>query len=627
MEEGFLDGWKVTDAVESEGSVDWLMKRLDEYLKDKNHRYAIAMEGDWGSGKTRFLEQRVRPHIKTAMEMDLIRVSMFGVSNADQLYERIAMSLIDKEEEQIDEGSSSWRDDKRKAKRIAKRIAKIMTSALSSSILGKIGVSLNVAASMQTIVDLLLGDKHFLILDDVERRATDSDDKALFGAVNALVEGRGIKVCLVSNQFDGEAKSGGRGFDQDIREKLVWKVYRFKQTPSELVDDIFNDLPDDIAGVNPLDAVHTAANLAQCTNARVMIRADEFVRRLCAMSAIADAGIPEQNRRKALVDTVHFALLTCMGREPVQPTEPESNSLMDLMEFDDQQRLFARYSDFPEIGRALGVSGFVSPDELNEGFLRYIGTYYPDNATTITINRIASRIRGLLELEDRDVTALIPEYCQAVVRADFSPSTLRDVIMVYSVFERLGFDCSLSREDVITACEKVIGRDPEEALHNLQPTDFLFGTEPDTGRQIADVLVGHAEVIRSKRVVISLEQNGDDPITADRLVDAMSAAKRYGPASLTQIDPALIADVFASSDAFGQEAIRRVFVSSEYWLMPSDVTDVNDLLHWVSSVERAVESTTVSSRTGRMRKGWFIENLNERSEELQQAAGTTGTVV
>ena len=134
MEEGFLDGWKVTDAVESEGSVDWLMKRLDEYLKDKNHRYAIAMEGDWGSGKTRFLEQRVRPHIKTAMEMDLIRVSMFGVSNADQLYERIAMSLIDKEEEQIDEGSSSWRDDKRKAKRIAKRIAKIMTSACTPRI-------------------------------------------------------------------------------------------------------------------------------------------------------------------------------------------------------------------------------------------------------------------------------------------------------------------------------------------------------------------------------------------------------------------------------------------------------------------------------------------------------------
>lgn len=614
MEEGFLEGWEVTDAVESESSEDWLMGRLDEYLKDKNHRYAIAMEGDWGSGKTRFLELRVRPHIKAAMEMDLIRVSMFGVCNADQLYERIAMSLINFEEEQIDEGSGSWRDDKRKAN--AKRIAKIMTSALSSSILGKIGVSLNVAASMQTIVDLLLGDKHFLILDDVERRATDSDDNALFGAVNALVEGRGIKVCLVSNQFDGEDKPGGRGFDQDIREKLVWKVYRFKQTPSELVDDIFNDLPDDIAGVNPLDAVHTAANLAQCTNARVMIRADEFVRRLCAMSAIADAGIPEQNRRKALVDAVHFALLTCMGREPVQPTEPESNSPMDLIEFNDQQRLFARYSDFPEIGRALGVSGFVSPDELNEGFLRYIGTYYPDNATTITINRIMSRIEGLSELEDRDVTTLIPEYCHAVARADFSPSTLRDVITVYTVFDRLGFDCPLSKEDIITACEKVVERDPEEALHNLQ----LFRNDPGTRGQIADALVGYARGIRSKRVDISLEQNGDDPITADRLVDAMSVAKRYGPVSLTQIDPGLIADVFASSNAVGQEAIRRVFAPSDYWLMPSDVTDVNDLLHWVSSVERAVESTTVSSRTGRMRKGWFITNLKDCNRQLVRRA-------
>ena len=74
-------------------STEQLIKQIDSYLHDKHRRYAIAIEGAWGSGKTRFLEKKVAPHLKNE-NIDLVRISMFQDLSADDLYERIAMALI-----------------------------------------------------------------------------------------------------------------------------------------------------------------------------------------------------------------------------------------------------------------------------------------------------------------------------------------------------------------------------------------------------------------------------------------------------------------------------------------------------------------------------------------------------
>ena len=52
-------------------STEQLIKQIDSYLHDKHRRYAIALEGAWGSGKTRFLEKKVAPHLKTRISTSL----------------------------------------------------------------------------------------------------------------------------------------------------------------------------------------------------------------------------------------------------------------------------------------------------------------------------------------------------------------------------------------------------------------------------------------------------------------------------------------------------------------------------------------------------------------------------
>lgn len=597
-------------SIQSSSSTDALVNRIEEYLQDKKHLYAIAIEGDWGSGKTRFLEQHVRPHLKSRRKIDMVRVSMFGVADADQLYERIAMSLLHVEDNA---------NPKHKSSRAVKRAAMEAVTSSVGGILESIGVTINGASGMRAIAELSLNDKHFLVLDDVERRSDECDDKSLFGAVNSLVEDLHIKVCLVSNHFSNTGDKASRSFDSEIREKLVWKIYHFQQSPSELAGDIFADIPDNAAGVEMAAAVHAAAERAECTNARAMIRADAVIHQLRDLPAISDETIPRENRRKAFEDAVYYVLLICMGKQPERPERPDVSDHVtpELMEFVKRKDLYAKYSAFPEIEQAVNLSSNVTAQELDEGFRRYIEDYYPDNEATIAVRRISSRLQSLAILEDQDVALLVEEYASAVAGADFSSNVLQDVIAHYSTFIRLGFECSLSTEDIIDVCKTVVKKNPEEALRNLQPVDFHFGSDDNVGRQIADKLVKYAEEIRfdENRIPLTFDRQ---VITGDELVAAMSEAEKQGPVILLQIEPQIVASVFAEAPAKVQEDIRNIFINNRYWQLPLNVTASKKLEQWVSLVKQEVESSKIESKTGNLRKQWFVNILEARLEVLKQ---------
>lgn len=73
------------------------------------------------------------------------------------------------------------------------------------------------------LFDLVCSDKQIIILDDMERTGPGFDDNAVFGSVNDLVEGRGMKVVIVTNDI---AKVNAKA-----REKKIWKVFDFSPTP------------------------------------------------------------------------------------------------------------------------------------------------------------------------------------------------------------------------------------------------------------------------------------------------------------------------------------------------------------------------------------------------------------
>lgn len=191
-------------------SDQWLCNEIVNYVKDDERKYSVAIEGPWGCGKTRFVESVLAPALQ-AQDKRVVRVSMFGLRNADDLYEKLGAALIRLED-----------NNPQKTRKIIKA-ALFAIPGILSALISKKAIPVKFNVGMKFLVDIVLTNKHVIVFDDVERRSVSADDLALFGAVNELVEGRGQKVVFVTNSVGGDGVAGS-SFDLAVREKRLFRV-------------------------------------------------------------------------------------------------------------------------------------------------------------------------------------------------------------------------------------------------------------------------------------------------------------------------------------------------------------------------------------------------------------------
>lgn len=586
------------ETCRSKEPADQLICHIDSYLKDKDNQYAIALEGDWGSGKTRFIEEKLAEHLKDG-EYELVRVSMFGIATADDLYERIVMALVHLSDKSMKTQSA----------------AKMMGGALngiSRAFIKRTGLSLNLAVGIQSVACLMLRKKHFLVFDDVERRSEHGDDLALFGTMNDLIERLGMKVMLVSNAWGGSDGQPLRAFDRDVREKLIWKVYSFRPFPSALAKEI---LMGDCRPSEDLDmygAILAGVKASGCVNARAMIRAHELIGRICSLEVVQDTGIAPQNRFNALRDAVHFALLTSMGSAPDMPKNDAPAELLSpkALEYERGVALYEQYSDFSVIGRAFDPSGEVTKDDLEQGFKAYIGKRYPSNCDTLEIREIAKEMRGAYALDDDDVDGLAQHYFNLVSRGYYSVDCLHDVFDVYYLLSDLEWECPFSQDDFIEYCKKVIDADPDKAIEHLSGPVF-YTDERRERRELAEVLKRYAQTELNKRMSTQLMiSERAEELTGRELARRLNDAVKRDVKVLVNATPRVIVETFCREDASNQEALRMFFVHLNNVQIPGGAPSAA-LVEWILEIKNALKETNVETKTGAMRRCWFLRNLEE----------------
>lgn len=590
---------------------DWteqLIHQIEDYTLKENRRCAIGLEGDWGSGKTRFIEQEVAPHLKKK-GVDLIRVSMFGVSSTADLYEHIVMALV------------HLNDRSEKTRAIIKAVGGTVGNFVGW-LAKKVGLSLNVTVSMQSIAYLLLDGKvdgkgRLLVLDDVERRSVDCDDLSLFGAVNDLVEGMGVKVLLVSNSLSINEGGDVREFDKNVREKLIWKVYRFEPGPTALAKEILaKELPP-IPDVDVRGAIIAGAEASGCSNARAMIRAERLVRELYGLDALRDDSIAPQNRFSAIRDSVHFSLLSCMGREPKQEELPKSVSPLSPEAFVNhkKQELYEQYKDFPAISRYFNQMGEVSSIDLEKGFREYIAKRYPHDASTLAVKTICERARSIYYFEDDDVESLLEGFHIELLKGSFSATLLRDVINVYFTFDKLGFISDGLETVFLKSCEQVVDRNPRDALENLANSGLYFDLPDDPRAALANRLRDRAKYARSRQ--IARELTSCSKMTGSELSAELENLIDTGEfAIIPRIDPIVVANTFLESTAREQEGLRLFFHRLKSFLDPKR-EETKPFVEWIEVIKKRINSTSVESKTGSMRKHWFVEDLSALLDLLE----------
>ncbi len=161
-----------------------LNKYIKHYLeKDKTHT-AIMLTGEWGSGKTYYVENVLTPFLQEGGKNRCVVISLYGLETVSDISKSIYMELRMKA---LDKESEVWSAGKLIAKTVVKGAAGIFGIDVS--------MSENDLQKLYSSVDL---SGQLLVFEDLERSGIEV--VKLLGYVNNLVERDGIKVLFVANE-------------------------------------------------------------------------------------------------------------------------------------------------------------------------------------------------------------------------------------------------------------------------------------------------------------------------------------------------------------------------------------------------------------------------------------------
>lgn len=579
-------------------SEQWLLDEICAYVSDVTRRYAVAIEGPWGAGKTRFLNSVLAPGLK-GLQKRMVRVSMFGLKDGGELYEKLGAVLLRLQ------GERGGKLAKLTRKAVA-TTPKFVGSALSMS-----GVSLQLDIGMKFVVDMLASNKHVIVLDDVERRSEESDDLSLFGAVNELVEGCGLKVVLVTNGLQEEVGCA-RPFDSNVREKLVWKRYTFEQSLARLLDGVFGHIESPVPGINILECVGEAIERSECVNARAMLKAELLVSDLVRLDVFCDDSIYVGNRRSAFVDLVQFALMVCDGNPPEPPRPLDSEERVNYLDGEKwrMQQRYESYLDARFVEQYFRPRMGVGEVDLDRGVRQYIGNRYSESEGSYVIKSIKRAIdSGFQEMSDEDLQELVSKLSSQILCGSFSPVLLRDVVYWYEEFRKLGFKCVLSKDGLISCCQDVMLRDLEGAIafSNYPHTSLPCGEEVDS---IFASLSSFATNAYQDYVSEEVEKCLVSANPASDLMELLSNSSLNEYQLLLTVKPSDLIDIFNRSCGEGQTNIMRYLnkVHSQC-SMPAGVDE--SFAAWLLDLKSGLEGSASASKMDCLRKSWFIRSIEQ----------------
>lgn len=170
-------------------SEDKIISIIKEYIENKDNTYAVMIDGEWGSGKTYFIKNKVMKIYEKLHKKGkrFIYVSTYGVVNSSDLDNKVYDAII-----------------KEFLPRKFKNIYKIAEKGFNSiyqiiNVFKKLpNIPKNSIRNLIEIIQQQKGKEYILIFDDIER--SDMPINELLGYINEFVEHKSMKVIIVANE-------------------------------------------------------------------------------------------------------------------------------------------------------------------------------------------------------------------------------------------------------------------------------------------------------------------------------------------------------------------------------------------------------------------------------------------
>lgn len=163
-----------------------IVSNLINYVSDDRQKYAVLLDGEWGSGKTFFVKNILMDEIEKNFNEDknkikVIYISLYGITSTNQILEEICLNIVKYNKDILNNKILS---------KVGTISSKVFFAGLNFFNIEK--------ESLPNLSDVINIKNMFIIFDDIERCTMNIND--ILGYINNLVEHNEIKVLLVANQ-------------------------------------------------------------------------------------------------------------------------------------------------------------------------------------------------------------------------------------------------------------------------------------------------------------------------------------------------------------------------------------------------------------------------------------------
>lgn len=566
----------------------WIVEQLAAYIEASTVSGAVGLEAPWGAGKTTFAKTEVAEVIKRKGRK-VVHVSLFGVSTTEELYGRLVMALM-----HVQDSPES------KGKAVAKQILKNIPRNVGD-FLKKIGIPLSFSVSMKAMFEIIASDRYVYILDDLERCGKEADPQEIFGAVNQIIEGMGLKVILISTSFEGKKKDGFH-LPVEMKDKLLSRVFTFKPDLDVVISEIFKDAEKADLDINIVSCIKNGIERAGCENIRTLLRGKDLVDKICTAQCLVDESIPCINRESALSDIVQLVFRVLSGNPPECPPIDLKNGRTGLDSHDMRERdLFIKSQGLSFVAEYYRGDVIDVENRIDRAVLNYLSDIYPTGREDLEIIRVLQKLQeNLLSLGDSEAASLAHSLSNTLKTSKFAPSLLPDAVAINCFFRDLGFDETLNDDELLKVCIEVVRCHPDESLRYLQG-DSQYFVPTDEAKLLIGKLSEAAKRCREEAFVSSLQNALSDDVSLGDLVEVLSRVSPAWVRSVCSISADRIAVKFVNGSVEDQLSFLH-FLEQGFLENSVCEADKEALGNWYKSLGGALEVVDTSEKMGILRK-------------------------
>lgn len=443
-----------------------------DYLEDKENSYALMLTGEWGCGKTYFVEHALTEKLEAGKNRHPVVVaSAYGAKDLAELCGAIEAGFISKYA--IGRAASGERSRRGSLVEFAKDTGVSFLGKKIRELEKKAGVDLKMAPL--NAVNLIIGPEALLVIDDVER--CDMGLRELLGAVDHLVVGCGKKVLLVCNEdewrkrLETKEKEGQGTKDaveeyENLIEKTVWRKFRFEPSVDSVVEHVLGDV---LRGIYP-EAIEDAVSAIResgSPNFRSLGKMRPVLDGMAKSGFFAERADPE-SARAVFREACGFAAGAAKGKR-IEPPSSREDSVLRGGIFESRR---LKYAALDFISCFFERCEGVDSEHVRSCLENYLATFYPDGPAARKALECIDSIR-YATFRDADVPDMIetivagiaPEEGSRGLSFDVYPDALR---AVNGIAEDFADALPEGTAPLVEAMESSIERDPESAVESIR---------------------------------------------------------------------------------------------------------------------------------------------------------------